>query len=71
MGKPSCIICGKSLNSGIIINGRALCTCCEKKIIECSMETDFYNFYKDCIKRRLTSKLTNKGVELPCGEYHF
>ena len=70
MNKKMCIICGKPLNDGIIINGRGICRKCEKRIVSCPMDTDFYEYYRICIKRVL-QKCKYRGVNLRCQNYHL
>ncbi|WP_373899504.1 sigma factor G inhibitor Gin [Haloimpatiens sp. FM7315] len=70
MNKKNCIICGKPLNSGIIIKGRRICASCEKRIVKCHMDTDFYEYYKNCIKRNFASYML-RGEDLTCQDYHF
>ncbi|WP_102399635.1 sigma factor G inhibitor Gin [Haloimpatiens massiliensis] len=70
MNKRSCIICGRPLNNGIIINGRGICKKCEERIVGCNIETDFYEYYKNCIRRNLIGDLL-KGEDLICQDYHY
>jgi len=69
MKKQSCIICRKPLNDGIMINGRGICRCCEERITKADVETDFYQFYKECIKKNLTEPML-RGVDSSCQNYH-
>ncbi|MFD3158637.1 sigma factor G inhibitor Gin [Haloimpatiens sp. FM7330] len=71
MNKRTCIICGKPLNNGIIISGRGICKNCEEKIIECDMDTDFYEYYKNCIKKSITQGIVTKGEDLSCQGYRL
>ncbi|WP_163195599.1 sigma factor G inhibitor Gin [Clostridium thermarum] len=57
MEKQRCIICRKTLNDGIIINGRILCKACENRLINAKVNTDFYNYYRDCIKKTVVDLL--------------
>ncbi|WP_138206489.1 sigma factor G inhibitor Gin [Haloimpatiens lingqiaonensis] len=70
MSKRNCIICSKPLNNGIIINGRGICKKCEEKIVRCNIETDFYEYYKNCIRKNLTADLL-KGEDLVCQDYRY
>ncbi len=70
MKKQSCIICGKPLNNGIIIYGRKICRCCERRLINLNIDTDFYNHYKECIIKALAQSII-KGEEKNCQNYHF
>lgn len=65
-----CIICRKPLNSGIIVNGKRICKACEERLINSKMNTDFYEYYKDCIKRAIVQD-TLKGEETNCQNYHL
>ncbi|MBU3196892.1 sigma factor G inhibitor Gin [Clostridium algidicarnis] len=53
MARGICILCRKSINNGIMINGKYICKSCEEKLISCNIDTDFYEYYKQCIKRSL------------------
>jgi hypothetical protein len=53
MNKHSCILCRKSLNRGIIINGRSICKSCEDRLVKAEAGTDLYNYYRDCIKKAI------------------
>ncbi|ARC83237.1 sigma factor G inhibitor Gin [Clostridium argentinense] len=70
MIKMKCIICGKPLNNGIIIYGRGICISCEHRLINSNIETDFYEFYKNCIRRSLIQFLL-RGVNNECQDYHL
>ncbi|CAM2903540.1 sigma factor G inhibitor Gin [Hathewaya histolytica] len=65
MKKKSCIICRKPLNDGIMIKGRRICSDCEARLIKEDINTDFYEYFKDRIKRSIT-RYTIKGVEKEC-----
>lgn len=70
MKKQNCIICGKPLNNGIMIYGRGMCTCCEKRLINLELGTDFYNYYKDCIRKSMVQSVI-RGEEINCQSYRF
>lgn len=70
MKKQCCIICGKPLNGGIIINGKGICISCEKKIINVRMDTDFYMYYKNCIKKSIIYPMI-RGEDSKCQNYHL
>ncbi|NEZ47342.1 protein CsfB [Clostridium niameyense] len=70
MKKQYCIICGKPLNSGIILNGKGICNDCEKRMINTKMNTDFYEFYKDCIRKNLVHTII-KDEEIKCQNYQL
>jgi predicted methyltransferase len=61
MAKQRCIICRKALNNGIIINGRVICKSCEGRVVNSKINTDFYNYYRDCIKKTLVDLLPKDG----------
>ncbi|MFA9397008.1 MAG: sigma factor G inhibitor Gin [Clostridiaceae bacterium] len=61
MINQNCIICGKPLKNGIIICGRKICGSCEIRLINSNMDTDFYEYYKDCVKRNLTKEILERG----------
>lgn len=70
MKKQSCIICGKPLNDGIMINGRGICKNCERRILIADESTDFYEYYKKCIKKSLAHGIIRE-VEYECQDYHL
>lgn len=50
-----CIICNKQ-GYGIMIKGNLICTYCEKKVVECDVNSEFYQFYKDRLKKEIYKK---------------
>lgn len=70
MKKPSCILCGKPLNSGIIINGIAICESCEKRLVGTEAGNDFYDYYINCIKKTIVHSLL-KGADKSCQNFHL
>lgn len=70
MTKQHCIICRKPLNDGIIINGKGICRCCEKRMINTAIDTDFYTFYESCIKRSIVPAVI-RGEESNWQNYHY
>ncbi|MGE5626716.1 MAG: sigma factor G inhibitor Gin [Solirubrobacterales bacterium] len=60
MKKPSCIICGKALNDGIIIDRKGICRHCEEKLINEKPDTDFYEYYKFCIRKNIASNFLKR-----------
>lgn len=70
MKKQVCIICGKPLNDGIIIYGRGICKCCENRLLTIDINTDFYNYYKKCIRKTIAQLVIREG-EINCQSYHF
>ena len=57
MVKHRCIICRKELNHGIIISGRVICTSCENRLVKSEVDTDFYSYYRDCIKKAVANSI--------------
>ena len=70
MKKHNCTICGKSLNGGIIVNGTGICKNCEERLINTQVETDFYTYYKDCIRKTIVQSLIREA-EINCQNYHL
>jgi hypothetical protein len=70
MPKRCCIICRKPLNSGIMISGRGICKCCEERVISTGMDTDFYNYYKNCIRKNIAEAVI-RGEENSCQDYRY
>lgn len=70
MTRQHCIICRKPLNDGIIISGKGICRCCEEKMINTAIDTDFYAFYKNCIKRSIAPAVI-RGEESNWQSYHY
>jgi hypothetical protein len=58
--KNRCVICKKALHDGIIINGRMICKSCEKRLLESKMDTDFYEYYKECLKKVICNAVVNE-----------
>lgn len=55
--KTSCIICNKSSRNGIMIEGKLICNECEKKILSANINTDFYEYYKNQIRKNISMTL--------------
>ncbi|MBI6873171.1 sigma factor G inhibitor Gin [Clostridium aciditolerans] len=70
MKKQSCIICGKSLNNGIMIYGRGICKCCEERLVSLDDTTDFYNYYMERIRKAIVQDII-RGEEISCRSYRF
>lgn len=51
MKNNQCVMCGKPLKNGIIVEGIIICRKCESRIIKENSDTDFYKFYKNRIKK--------------------
>lgn len=64
----TCIVCRKPLNNGIIVYGQGICENCEKRLLVIDRETDFYDFYKNCIRKNLV-QLIPRGVNDKCRDY--
>lgn len=63
-----CIVCRKPLDNGILIYGQKICENCEKRLLTIEADTDFYKFYKNCIKKNLV-QLMPRGVNNKCQDY--
>ncbi len=70
MNKHNCIICGKPSNDGIIINGIGICKNCEERLVNSNIETDFYSYFKECIRKSIVQSLL-KGADTNCQNYHL
>ena len=70
MKKHSCSICRKALNGGIIVNGTRICKSCEARLINTHVETDFYTYYKNCIRKTIVTSLIRKA-DTNCQNYHL
>lgn len=58
-----CIICKKQIiDNSINIYGIKICKCCEGRITHSNMQTDFYEVYKNRIKKSIVSTLY-RGVK--------
>lgn len=62
MDKQRCIICRKELNNGIMINGRVICKCCEERIVNSKVDTDLYEYYRDCLKKAVVGSILREQV---------
>ena len=71
MKKQCCIVCRRPLNDGIIINGRGICKSCEKRVSSLKVNTDFYDYYRDCIRKNIVDPMLKKEEEMICQNYHF
>ena len=70
MKRQGCIICRKPLNSGIMVNGKRICKSCEERLINAEMDTDFYEYYKDCIRKTIV-QTELRGEDTRCQSYHL
>ena len=70
MKKQSCIVCGKPLNNGIMIYGRGICKCCEERLINLDEDTDFYDYYKECLRKTIVQAVI-RGEDIKCQNYRF
>ena len=68
MKKQNCIICRKTLSDGIIVKGKCICKICEKRLISLEVGSDFYEHYKECIKKNIVQI---KAVEDKCQNYQL
>lgn len=55
MSKNRCIICNAK-GYGIIIKDNLICAHCEKKVVECDVNSEFYQLYKDKFKKEIYKK---------------
>ena len=69
MLKLRCIICRKELNNGIMINGRVICKSCEDRIVKAVVDTDLYDYYTDCLKKRIVSSIARMEVPMLKNSY--
>lgn len=63
INKNKCIVCGKTHENGIIINGKKICRNCEMNLIGCKSNTDFYKYYLNCIKKNVTPHILKNNYE--------
>lgn len=70
MKRQECIICRKPLNSGIMVNGKRICKSCEERLINAEIDTDFYEYYKNCIKKTIV-QTELRGEDTRCQSYHL
>lgn len=68
MLRKRCIICGKHINRGIMINGRYMCESCEKRLMNLDVYTDFYEYYKKRI-RKCFKTFSQGGEDENCQDY--
>ncbi|KOF57443.1 MULTISPECIES: sigma factor G inhibitor Gin [Clostridium] len=68
--KKNCIICGKVLKDGIMINGKGMCKACEKRLVNLKDKNDFYEYYKECIKKEI-AHIISRGEDCDCQNYHL
>lgn len=66
----ACIICKKPLSNGIMVNGKRICKSCEERLVSAEMDTDFYEYYKDCIRNTIV-QAELKGEDTRCQSYHL
>ena len=62
MDKQKCIICRKELSGGIMINGRVICKSCEDRLVMADVDTDLYEYYRDCLKKTVVGALLREKV---------
>jgi hypothetical protein len=70
MKRQGCIICRKPLSSGIMVNGKRICKSCEERLINAEIDTDFYEYYKNCIKKTIV-QTELRGEDTRCQNYHL
>jgi hypothetical protein len=62
MDKQRCIICRKELNNGIMINGRVICKSCEERLVNANVDTDLYEYYRDCLKKAVVGSILREKM---------
>jgi hypothetical protein len=70
MKRQACIICRKPLSNGIIVNGKRICKSCEERLVNAEMDTDFYEYYMNCIKNTIVQTQL-RGEDTRCQNYHL
>lgn len=63
-----CIICRKPLDGGIMLYGQRICKACEERLLTLQYDTDFYEFYKNCIRKNVV-QFVPRGVNNDCQDY--
>ncbi|MDU1414527.1 MAG: sigma factor G inhibitor Gin [Clostridium sp.] len=63
-----CIICRKPLDDGIMLYGQRICKGCEERLLTLQYDTDFYEFYKNCIRKNVV-QFVPRGVNNDCQDY--
>jgi hypothetical protein len=62
MDKQRCIICRKEINNGIMINGRVICKACEERLVNSEVDTDLYEYYRDCLKKAVAGTILKERL---------
>ncbi|SHK51420.1 Inhibitor of sigma-G Gin [Hathewaya proteolytica DSM 3090] len=70
MCRDICSICERPLDSGIMILGKTICCNCEEKIIQADINTDFYEYYKEKLKKCVINRVIKKE-RYTCNKYHL
>jgi hypothetical protein len=53
-----------------MVNGKRICKSCEERLVSAEMGTDFYEYYKDCIRNTIV-QAELKGEDTRCQSYHL
>ncbi|MCM1992030.1 sigma factor G inhibitor Gin [Oceanirhabdus seepicola] len=53
MRNCKCIVCGRTLKDGIILEGKLICSRCEKRMLIENNYTDIYKLIKNRIKKHI------------------
>ena len=57
MRNCKCIVCGRTLKDGIILEGKLICSRCEKRMLIENNYTDIYNLIKNRIKKHIVPNI--------------
>ena len=57
MRNCKCIVCGRTLKDGIILEGKLICSRCEKRMLIENNYTDIYNLIKNRIKKHIVPNM--------------
>ncbi len=57
MRNCKCIVCGRTLKDGIILEGNLICSRCEKRMLIENNYTDIYKLIKNRIKKHIVPNM--------------
>lgn len=57
MRNCKCIVCGRTLKDGIILEGKLICSRCEKRMLIENNYTDVYKLIKNRIKKHIVPNI--------------
>ncbi|WBW97497.1 sigma factor G inhibitor Gin [Oceanirhabdus sp. W0125-5] len=57
MRNCKCIVCGRTLKDGIILEGKLICSRCEKRMLIENNYTDIYKLIKNRIKKHIVPNM--------------